>query len=165
MPGLALRPTQDGELLYRPYERGDLELLSELVTSNDSMRRTGGALRADEVLGLLERYLEPDDPIIHAALAVFRQRDMTFVGSAMLSRGSEDGAPELGFIVHPRQRGQGHATSMAQFLIRLSQTSLDAPRAYARVERHHMASIRVLEKAGMTRRRACGEGLLLYSTI
>ncbi len=129
------------------------------------MSRTGGALHRDEVLGLLERYLEPNDPILYAALAVFRHEDMVYIGSCILTKCCEleEDAPEIGFIVHPDHQGRGHATRMARCLIELAREHLEAPRVFARVARDHAASIRVLEKAGMKSLRPCGAGMSLYS--
>ncbi|MDQ3034569.1 MAG: GNAT family N-acetyltransferase [Myxococcota bacterium] len=157
MPALDVPPTRRDGLLLRPYARGDLDLLTSLVTRDDVMARVGGALRVDEVAGLLERYLMPDDPRVLCALAVFDGSSGAYVGTALLTRCREvDGdAPELGFAVHPDHQGRGHATAIARALIDIAREHTGAARVYATVDEDHAASIRVLEKAGLARERVC----------
>ncbi|AKF09442.1 GNAT family N-acetyltransferase [Sandaracinus amylolyticus] len=135
---------RDG-LRYRPWGAHDLDALAALVTDPVIMARAGGALRADEVVGLLDRYLRPDDPRVLAALCVEDAAGAS-VGSGLVTRGDDD-ALEIGFLVRREHQGRGHGTRIARALVGLAQTESDV--VVARVEVDHAASIRVLEKAGL----------------
>ena len=144
---LSLRSTM---VRLRRYRHDDLDRLASLLTDPAVMDRVGGSLRSDEVAGMLDRYLRDDDPILLAARAA-ELEDGTFVGSGRLALGSRE-APELGYLVHPAHRGRGVATAIARALIELARTEHGFTRVLATVDPDHAASIRVLEKAGMTRR-------------
>lgn len=169
MPAFDVAPLRRGALRLRPYARGDLDRLASLVTRADVMARVGGALRSDEVAGLLDRYLVPDDPRVLCALAVELEPAGDFVGSGLVMRCREvpDGAPEIGFLVHPDHQGRGHATAIALALVEVARAHTAAARVYATVDADHAASIRVLEKAGLRRDRVCRDAdgdYLLFST-
>lgn len=134
----------------RRYRRDDLDRLASLLTDPAVMDRVGGALPADEIAGVLDRYLRRDDPIVLAVRAA-ELEDGTYVGSGRLSLGGRD-APELGYLVLPAHRGRGVATAIARGLIDLARTEHGITHVLATVDPDHAASIRVLEKAGMTRR-------------
>lgn len=65
----------------------------------------------------------------------------------------EDQAAEFGFFLHPHHWGHGYATEAAQAIVAwaLSQASLS--RVWATCDTENLASMRVLEKAGLSRER------------
>ncbi|UJR87109.1 GNAT family N-acetyltransferase [Sandaracinus amylolyticus] len=134
---------RDG-LRYRPWGARDLDALAALVTDPVIMARVGGALRTDEVAGLLDRYRRPDDPRVLAALCIEDEAGAP-IGSGLVTR--EDDALEIGFLVRREHQGRGHGTRIARALVELAQTRSEL--VIARVAIDHAASIRVLEKAGL----------------
>lgn len=58
---------------------------------------------------------------------------------------------ELGYRLARRFWGQGHATEMSRALVHHGFGSLALPRIVAFVDANHRASVRVLEKAGLSR--------------
>jgi ribosomal-protein-alanine N-acetyltransferase len=62
---------------------------------------------------------------------------------------------EVGYILHPSHWGKGYATEATRGLIRYGFESLKLNKVYARADVRNPASVRVMEKAGMTR-----EGIL-----
>lgn len=144
----------------RRYQRDDLDRLASLLTDPRVMDPVGGPLPAAEVAGVLDRYLRDDDPILLAVRAA-ELADGTFVGSGRLTQGARLG-PEIGYLVRPEHRGRGIATAIARALIEIARTQHGCPVVFATVLPDNTASIRVLERAGMTRRATEGE-LLLYA--
>jgi ribosomal-protein-alanine N-acetyltransferase len=72
---------------------------------------------------------------------------------------------ELGYDLHPRAWGRGLATEAARAVMRQAFGPLGIERVVAVVKPEHIASQRVLEKAGLQRtgtRDAYGESFLLY---
>jgi RimJ/RimL family protein N-acetyltransferase len=57
---------------------------------------------------------------------------------------------EISYIVHPNYWGQGYATEIARMLLRFGFENLNLHRIMATCDPRNVASVRVLEKAGMT---------------
>lgn len=148
-------------LTLRAYRASDLDALEALVTDPFAMAQVGGALRRDEVAGLLERYRTPDGGLL-AALAVEDEAG-TYVGSGLLVWNEEAGAPELGYLIAPAHRRRGIATRVARALASHALGELGAKRVVARVDSEHTASTRVLERAGLSRAGRDAKGKLLYA--
>lgn len=143
---------EEGPLQLRSYERGDLDRLTELLTDPVTMAGVGGPIRRDEVLGMLERYLAPEDPRFLAILAVFRTDDDAYVASGrVFASDFEPGTPEIGYIVRAPFWGKGYGTHVARALLRVTREHLGAKRIVARTLLANVASARVLQKAGMIR--------------
>lgn len=157
-----IEPLYVGALRLRPYERGDLDRLASLLCEPRTMAPLGGAIRRDEVVGILERYLASDDPKYLIVLAALRVEDGDYVGSGRLVRTGEDGV-ELGYIVRHELWGRGYGTSIAKGLMQAA-ARIGAERVGARTATTNLASQRVLEKAGLIRQgaEADAEGMLHY---
>jgi len=120
-----------------------------------------------ELKGLLEVY----GPLIGADAGrlgygpwVLVARDEGSVGGSAGFLGTlpQDCAIELGYGVHPLYRNRGYATEASQALIEWALSQPSVERVLAKCDAGNPPSIRVLEKAGMTR---CGEdvsGMLLW---
>ena len=145
---LRIERFDEGPLRLRSYERGDLDRLSSLLTDPVTMGPVGGPLRRDEVLGMLERYLAPEDPRYLVVVAAFVGE--TYVGSGRVVV-SEDapGVPEIGYLVASAHGGRGHGTHLARALVRIGHDLLGAPCVVARTHVSNAASARVLVKAGL----------------
>ena len=85
----------------------------------------------------------------------------TVVGSAGFQGTHVDQAVELGFGVHADYRNQGCASEAARALISWGFSQSEVDRIIAKCDPANAASVRVLEKAGMSRVGA-GEGMLLW---
>lgn len=166
MAALVIPPFAWEGLSLRAWGPDDLDALAQLVTDPEVMARVGGALRPDEVPGLLDRYLRPDDPRVLAALAVWLEPG-ALVGSGLLLRpAGEPGAIEIGFLIARAHQGRGHGSRVARALVRTARAH--GERVIATVDEDHAASIRVLEKAGLRRvgRRADAAGpYLVYEAV
>lgn len=168
MPAIELGEIRTGALLLRPYRLRDLDGLASVVGDPRVMERVGGPLRSDEIAGLLDRYMRPDDPRILVALAVERAEDGAYVGHGRIVPCEQEDGPEIGYLVHPDHQGRGIATEIARTLLDIARDTLRARRVYATVDLDHAASIRVLQKVGFvplrTCRDDCGDFLLLQAS-
>lgn len=147
---IAIAAFDEGPLRLRSYAKGDLDRLSELVTDPITMGPVGGPIRRDEVLGVLERYLAPEDVRYLAGLAAFDGDEYVGSGRVFVSD-FEPGTPEIGYLVRSARWGRGYGTHLARALVRVAHTQLGADRVIARTNVKNLASARVLEKAGLVR--------------
>ena len=83
-------------------------------------------------------------------VAVVRTADGQRIGACDLTL---EGAFEadLGYILARSAWGQGYATEIARTLLHVGFTQLGLQRIFALCDMHHLASARVLEKAGLRR--------------
>jgi len=83
-------------------------------------------------------------------IAVVRTADGQLIGACDLTL---EGAFEadLGYILTRSAWGQGYATEIARTLLHVGFTQLGLQRIFALCDIHHLASARVLEKAGLQR--------------
>jgi ribosomal-protein-alanine N-acetyltransferase len=85
------------------------------------------------------------------------------VGSAgFMGTPPRDRAIELGYGVHPLYRNRGYATEASQALIEWALSQPSVERVLAKCDAENPPSIRVLQKAGMTRRGQDAKGMLLW---
>ena len=87
------------------------------------------------------------------------------VGSAgFLGVPRKDRSVELGFGIQPKRRNLGYASEAARALVGWALEQSCVERVFARCEPTNRASIRVLEKIGMSRRGTSGQMLLWQAT-
>jgi RimJ/RimL family protein N-acetyltransferase len=72
----------------------------------------------------------------------------------------EDHAAEFGFFLHPRHWGRGYASEAARAVVEWALSLPAIRRVWATCDAENLASVRVLEKAGLTR-----EGLLRRAIV
>ena len=137
----------EGNLELRPWQGGDLAAVAE-AASDPYVKEIE---HIDEASAWLQRAQEGSD------LAISVDRDVVGgigIGSWQPRRGS------LGYFVLERARGRGIATRAATLLVRWVLTDGEYMPVQATVEPWNVASIRVLERAGLQR-----EGLLRSHVI
>ncbi len=84
--------------------------------------------------------------------AVYRKSDGVFIGEAGFSNsGPKYKCGGMHYLLMPEQWGQGYATEIAKGLIEFGFMELNLHRIEAGVATENLASIRVMEKAGMQR--------------
>ena len=137
-PRLRLRP-------YRPADRDEfVELFSDPVV----MAHVGGALGPEEARRMFAAILAGTHRRALAAWMVERKGGGGRVGHAALLRG-EAGEVELGFVLRPDSWGLGFATEIARALVAAALAHHPGKPIIATVDVDHVASRRVLEKAGL----------------
>ena len=107
-----------------------------------------------------------DDPstLGYGIWLVVADQPRTLIGSAGFQGKPDDqGSIEIGFGVHPDFRNTGYATEAVNALLTWARQQTDVRAVIAHCDPGNPASIRVLEKAGMTRT-GTREHLLAWST-
>jgi ribosomal-protein-alanine N-acetyltransferase len=82
--------------------------------------------------------------------AMRRREDGAFLGWCGLKYHPDTGETDLGYRLHRRYWGQGYATEAGRACLNYGFGKLGLSRIVAHVVRAHLASIRVLEKCGMS---------------
>jgi [ribosomal protein S5]-alanine N-acetyltransferase len=105
-----------------------------------------------ETQGYLQRMLrsQTERPRLTWEVAVLRTEDARLIGACDLTI-EEAHVADLGYILACDAWGQGYATELARTLLRVGFEQLRLHRIFAICDIHHMASVRVLEKAGLQR--------------
>ena len=158
-------------LAQRPPPRREVDLLSELITERLLLRPvtaehvaavTAGRRLAgwapdfpsegDEVIaGMLDRNGVPvgPDTVFGQRLVVERDTGLV-VGGIGLFGPPENGRVELGYGIVESRRGRGYATEAARAMVQLALDLPGVTEVVAGVDPANAASVRVLEKAGLT---------------
>jgi [ribosomal protein S5]-alanine N-acetyltransferase len=111
----------------------------------------------DQVIaGMLERDGVPVDPAFGQRLVVERETGLV-VGGIGLFGPPEDGQVEFGYGIVESHRGRGYATEAARALVEVALGLPGVTEIVAGVDPANPASVRVLEKAGLTFRSHDGD--------
>ena len=165
MANNALRLTTE-RLVLIPFGADFIEALAE----REAAQQLIDAIIPDgwpdaELAGLLRVYgpWVAADPsrLGYGPWIVIARGHRTVVGSAGFQGTPKDQAIELGFGVHAAHRNQGYASEAAGALISWGLSQPEVDRIIAKCDPANAASIRVLEKSGMSRVGE-GEGMLLW---
>ena len=128
-------------------------------------RWIGPHARSD-VVREIEQQVEHQASLGYSLWAVEERASGRFIGDCGLQPLEHHGPEiELGYDLHPDAWGRGLATEGARAVMQQAFGPLDLERVVAVVKPDHVASQRVLEKAGLRRsgtRDAYGEPMLLY---
>jgi len=152
-------------LRLRPLRPGDLDALAE-VYRHPLVSRWIGTHTREDVEREIARQLEHQSSLGWSFWAVEDRRDDRMIGDCGLQPLEHVGPEvELGYDLHPEAWGRGLATEAARAVMEQAFGPLGIDRVVAVVKPDHLASQRVLEKAGLHRagtRVAYGESMLLY---
>jgi [ribosomal protein S5]-alanine N-acetyltransferase len=111
----------------------------------------------DQVIaGMLERDGVPVDPAFGQRLVVERETGLV-VGGIGLFGPPEDGQVEFGYGIVESHRGRGYATEAARALVEVALGLPGVTEIVAGVDPANPASVRVLEKAGLSFRSQDGD--------
>ncbi len=138
---------------FRVYQETDRAWFVALFTDEAVMRHVDGPLEPALADQLFDRVLEASqhpgavDGRVHTAWVV--EEDGPVAHAAVLREGDE---LEIGYILAQAAWGRGLGTAVARALVARGFAETDAPHLIATVDADHPASIRVLEKAGLTLR-------------
>lgn len=119
-----------------------------------------------EFLPVYARLLREDPRLLGYGVWLLIERESrTVVGSAgFQGHPSAEGEIELGYGVHPDFRNHGYATEAARALLRWAAEQPAVKRVIAHCDQDNIASQRVVEKAGMTRREVQADGRIRFET-
>lgn len=147
-------------LLIRPYVEEDRADFARLATDPKVMEKVGGALSREKADALFDRFLRNE---FLGAFAVLTEE---FVGHVALMMPEKSNTPEISVLIDPRHWGKGYATSALKTVIENAFKMLPIDAIRGTVDADHAASIRVMEKAGMTLEREARDAkgsYLVYS--
>jgi RimJ/RimL family protein N-acetyltransferase len=150
-------PVRMGTLLFREATEADIEVLQ-------SFRNDPGVNRF-----MVRTYVDPDDlrrewlavPDSATDYSCVVERDGQVVAMGFLDIVDGSGQPGhptgtdgvIGYIVHPEAAGQGVGSATARALLQAAFDGLGLRRVTAGANLDNVASVRVLEQAGMRRER------------
>jgi ribosomal-protein-alanine N-acetyltransferase len=161
-------PILTPRLRLRPLEPTDLDALGSVYLHPLVMQWIGPRTR-DGVAREIEQQIEHQRELGWSFWAVEERGNGRLIGDCGLQplehRGPE---VELGYDFHPRVWGRGLATEAVRVVMAVAFEALAIERVVAVVKPDHIASQRVLEKAGLGRsgkREAYGETMLLYEAV
>ncbi len=158
-------PILTARLRLRPLKRDDLDALAEVYLHPQVQRWIGRHTREDVEceLGL---QLQHQSALGWSLWAVEDRETDRMIGDCGLQPLEHHGPEvELGYDLHPDAWGRGLATEAARAVMEQAFGPLHIDRVVAVVKPDHLASQRVLEKAGLKRagtRLAYGESMLIY---
>lgn len=141
-------------LRCRPIARGDLASLDQLYRDSTVMRYlgTGQSLSGAQTAERLQNYLEAWALAGFGSYALVLKTTEGFIGCGGIEpRSSAEGLEgEIGWVLAPAYWGQGLATEFARAMIAVGFEQFSLERIFARADVRNGASIRVMQKAGLT---------------
>jgi RimJ/RimL family protein N-acetyltransferase len=144
---------QSPRLTLRPYKPGDFAAFAALNADEAVRRHVGGSLDGPDAMRLFHRFVTGECMPGHEAWAVTRTDTEDYIGHCWFIWREGTDCPELGFLLATGHWRQGCGTEVASRLLHYGLAEARYPRLIATVDVGHTASIRVLERSGMTRER------------
>jgi RimJ/RimL family protein N-acetyltransferase len=132
-------------LMLRPYLESDLEAFVILNGDPDVRRYVGGPLTAADAMRRFRGFM---GKTAGDAWAVTLRSAGRYIGHCWLEMREN---PEFGFLLARSVWRQGYGTEVAVAVLDYALTQRKHSRVVATVDADHVASIRVLERAGMRR--------------
>ncbi len=150
-------PIETERLSLREFSSADIDAMHAYASRQDATRYlTWGPNDRQASEAQLSTFLEAADavPRFVYELALTSRPDGGLIGALCLYLDHREGAPlqsaELGFVLHPDFWGQGLVTEAAATLLSRGVSELGLTRIWATCDARNLASIRVLQKIGMT---------------
>jgi RimJ/RimL family protein N-acetyltransferase len=139
-------------LVLRRYAEKDKPDFIALFTDAAVMKYVGdGVLTLEQAEAFWQKLFETLYPQNFNIWAVFAKEDSRYAGHAgIYPRPTRKEDWEFVYFLNQNAWGKGYATEIARRIIRFAFEELNLPEVFATVDDVHSASIRVLEKAGMS---------------
>lgn len=147
---------QSIRLVLKEVTWPDLDNLHKLYSSPevDEYNTLGISQSVDDTKNIIQPMIEAQDKLDRKSYnwKIIRKDTGEFIGMAGINlSGNRFKMGEIYYELFPSQWGQGYATEVARLLIKTGFESFHLHRIEAGVATGNIRSIRVLEKAGMTR--------------
>ena len=138
-------------LIFRNYIEKDKQEFIDLFTDAAVMKHVGdGVMTEAQAEAFWKKLFEKLYPQNFNIWAVFAKEDSHYIGHAgIYPRPTRKEDWEFVYFLNRKNWGKGYATEVARLIIEFGFEELNLPRVFATVDEDHLASIRVLEKAGM----------------
>ncbi|MEX1231635.1 MAG: GNAT family N-acetyltransferase [Planctomycetaceae bacterium] len=160
-------PPETERLAFREFITDDLEAFHAICADPPVMRfvREGVPWTREQTLDCIDTAKRLSRELGYCRWAVLHKADEQLIG--FCGYVPTDGVPEIGWRLAREYWGQGLATEAAQNVLSFGLTTLHMPRVIATVQKRNQASLRVVEKLGMTLESSferLGQEVLLFST-
>jgi RimJ/RimL family protein N-acetyltransferase len=138
-------------LFFKLYEEKDKADFTALFTDAVVMKYVGdGVLTSEQAETFWQKLFEKLYPQAINIRAVFAKEDSRYVGHAgIYPRPTKKEDWEFVYFLNQNNWGKGYATEIARRLVEFAFEDLNLPQVFATVDDEHLASIKVLKKAGM----------------
>ena len=138
-------------LVLKLYTEKDKPHLINLFTDEIVMKHVGdGVMTEAQAEAFWQKLFEKLYAKNFNIWAVFTREDLRYVGHAgIYPRPTKKEDWELVYFLNQNSWGNGYATEIACRIIEYGFEELNLPKVFATVDDDHLASMRVLEKAGM----------------
>ncbi len=141
---------QTDHFTFRPILESDLSYLLDLDGDLETMQFfPGGARTEDEIKNKIKTYSEFYTKNKYGVFMVFDISSGDFIGRAGFAP-IENDEIEIGYLLSKKHWGQGHATKIVKDLLTWANTHIPKDKIIAFTPVNHIASERVMQKAGMT---------------
>jgi len=141
---------QTSHFAFRPILESDLSYLLPLDGDPETMQFfPGGARTEDEIKNKIKTYSEFYTKNRYGVFMVFDLNSEDFIGRAGFAE-IENGEIEIGYLISKNYWGKGYATQMVKDLLTWANTHIPKDKIIAFTPANHIASERVMQKAGMT---------------
>jgi RimJ/RimL family protein N-acetyltransferase len=135
-------------LILRQYSKADFEHFAALNCNAEARRHMDGPLNRMEAAERFERFLTDDENGVEA-WAVTLASTGRFTGHAFVVGLENAGEAEVGFILDPEVWRRGYGSEVARAVVAYGLEQKGYSRIMATVDTDHLASIKVLGRAGM----------------
>lgn len=138
-------------LIFRHYIEKDKQDFIELFTDAAVMKHVGdGVMTEAQAEAFWKKLFEKLYTQNFNIWAVFAKKDSHYIGhTGIYPRPTREEDWEFVYFLNRKNWGKGYATEIARRVIEFGFEELNLPQVFATVDDDHLASIRVLEKAGM----------------
>ena len=159
-------PPESERLSFREFIADDFEAFHAICTDPQVMRfvREGVPWTPEQTRDCIHTANRLSRERGYCRWAVIHKADQQLIG--FCGYVPTDGVPEIGWRLLREYWGQGLATEAAQNVLSFGLTTLRMPRVIATVQKRNHASLRVVEKLGMTFESSferLGQDVLLFS--
>lgn len=156
---------QSERVMLREMEEEDWKYVHEYASQEMVCKyQPWGPNSEQESEGFVKRVIidAKKEPRSRFVFAITLRESEEMIGAGEINiRDYTNRVGEIAYIVNPRYWGKGYATEVAKLLIAYGFTDLQLHRVFATCDPRNIGSLKVLEKAGMSKEGRMREVLLL----
>lgn len=135
---------------FRPFVESDIDYLLMLDADPETMSFfPGGARTRQEIENNIKKYISGYNENGYGTFIIFDTRTEEFIGRAGFGD-IESGETEVGYLVLKKFWGKGYASGVLKILLEWAKTNIKKDKIIAFTPIDHIASEKVMQKAGMT---------------
>ena len=141
---------ETARLVLRPFQKGDIDRLAELMANPDFMRFSLGPYTRERTQGVLDKFLSWEKAGLPSPFAVVLRENTEVLGYCGFHHHPEvPGEVEIGYRLHPGYWNRGLITEAAQAVRDHGFRDWKLSRVISLIHPENIPSRRVAEKNGM----------------